>query len=438
MASIKTLAATVMHNSTVTSTIHIMRGLGTAQILAFAVTPLLTRIFTPEDFGQFAAYVSLVTVLSSAASGGFELAIPLSRTSHEADVSLRLSFVVLGLTTALIAGTVAVSSQFPSSRASLGSPRLWLFLPAGVAAVTGWRILSYNQTWLGDFVRIGYSHIVRAAITAISQIGLGVILGIGPVPLILGFILGQSASLIVILRRRPDHSVQSAIAATPRELISAARKHIDFLRYGSVQALVNSMSQNVTILLLAHFFSNGVVGFVALAVRIITVPVNLIANSFRQVTYRRLASAPTPRERYASWKRSTTVLALLSAGPCIVCILVGPWFFTFFLGHQWEASGDFARLLVIPTMLAIVNPPSVMAVPILGLQRIHMLYEIILLAARSAAILLGGFLQDPFTAILLFAIAGVLCNAWLILFVGHQLRRAACPEENLAPEVNVQ
>ena len=62
----------------------LMTGTSIAQAIPIAISPILTRIYTPEDFGVFALYMAIATVVSVIATGRYETAIMLPKKDSEA------------------------------------------------------------------------------------------------------------------------------------------------------------------------------------------------------------------------------------------------------------------------------------------------------------------------------------------------------------------
>jgi O-antigen/teichoic acid export membrane protein len=50
----------------------LMTGTTIAQAIPIAISPILTRIYTPEDFGMFALYMSTASLFSVIATGRYE------------------------------------------------------------------------------------------------------------------------------------------------------------------------------------------------------------------------------------------------------------------------------------------------------------------------------------------------------------------------------
>ena len=53
----------------------LMTGTTIAQAIPIAISPILTRIYTPEDFGIFAIFLAITLIIGSIANGRYELAI---------------------------------------------------------------------------------------------------------------------------------------------------------------------------------------------------------------------------------------------------------------------------------------------------------------------------------------------------------------------------
>ena len=62
----------------------LMVGTTLSQAVPIAIMPILTRIYTPEDFGLYAIYGAIITILGTIASGRYELAILLPDKDEDA------------------------------------------------------------------------------------------------------------------------------------------------------------------------------------------------------------------------------------------------------------------------------------------------------------------------------------------------------------------
>ena len=60
-------------------------GTGIAQLITILISPVLTRLFLPEQYGIFALYVSLITILSVFSTCRYEFAIVLPKSKRRAE-----------------------------------------------------------------------------------------------------------------------------------------------------------------------------------------------------------------------------------------------------------------------------------------------------------------------------------------------------------------
>ena len=50
-----------------------------SQLINLAISPVLTRVYTPDEFGYFATFLSVVAILASISTGGYTQAIMLPK-----------------------------------------------------------------------------------------------------------------------------------------------------------------------------------------------------------------------------------------------------------------------------------------------------------------------------------------------------------------------
>ena len=93
----------------------LMLGTVISQAIVIISSPVLTRLYSPEEFGVLAVYVSFFAFLTIVISLRFELAIPLSRSTSEALAVVKLcvlitfSLVVVLIVLLMLFGNYGVS-----------------------------------------------------------------------------------------------------------------------------------------------------------------------------------------------------------------------------------------------------------------------------------------------------------------------------------------
>src|SRR5262245_30979414 len=76
----------------VRSTAIVMSGTAVAQIIAFALSPVISRLFSPTEFGIAGSFASVVNVLSTVVTLQYSQAIILPKTNKEAINLLAVSW----------------------------------------------------------------------------------------------------------------------------------------------------------------------------------------------------------------------------------------------------------------------------------------------------------------------------------------------------------
>ena len=64
--------------------VTLMTGTAIAQAIPIAISPILTRIYKPEDFGVFALFLAISSILATVVNGRYELAIMLPKKDEDA------------------------------------------------------------------------------------------------------------------------------------------------------------------------------------------------------------------------------------------------------------------------------------------------------------------------------------------------------------------
>lgn len=394
-----------------------MSGAAAAQILTVAASPILSRLYEPADFGLFALFVSVVSLLETVVTGRYERAIVLPDNEADAANLLALSLLFTGIVSGGTAVFIwlsggAIAEWFGAAELTA---TLW-FIPIYLLAAGVYNSLNFWSTRHMQFRRLSVSQVFRAGGTTGIQIALGVLRGGG---LISGKVIGQTAASGVLFFQiwRDDRSRLRRLVSAAR-FLPLARQYRDFPRYGAPQALLNALSLSVFTFLITPAFGPVVVGYYALTQKVMGLPARLLGEAIRQVFFPKASELAQTGGDLFRFLRTTT-LGLMAVGvlPALIVLLFGPQLFAFVFGDEWYQAGVYAQLLTPWTYIALANPPSVMMIPILNKQSVYMNYEILSLVCRAAVIFIGVAMGSDVVAVALYSAVGFFLNASLILYV---------------------
>lgn len=371
-------------------------GAAFAQALSLLAAPLLTRLYTPAEYGTFGLYLSIQWMLLVFSTARYELAIPLPADDRDAAhllvFALALALVVslaLGLGTAL--GGAHLLRRTPAAALA---PYFWV-VPIASFLIAAYQCMTYWAMRERAFASVARTRVVQGVGRTATQLALGAV-GAGPLGLMLGDAIGRGGGTGTLARAawRGGRSALGAVRA--RRLLPVARDYRRFAAFTSTSALLESGAMQLPPLLLAATFSIEVAGWYSLAQQVIFLPVGLVASSVAQVY---AGEAPkAAREGPASFRRvflrTARGLALIAAVPALALAVAAPFAFSLVFGHAWAEAGLFARLMAPVFFCYFVMWPLTYTLNVLGALRLLLLWSSLRFAAVLVALLgvpaLGG------------------------------------------------
>lgn len=393
-----------------------------AQLISLVAYFALTRIFSSDDYGLFAIFYSYIEVLIILSTCKYELAVVKADSDAEArdvaDFTLRLNAMVsfLLLTVVLV---LWQTDSLPGNFGQLG----WMvmLIPPMVYFSGTSRIYRAIYNRLHRYRTMALSETVNAAAAAVLKVGLG-LLGVLQAGLPVGTVAGRAVGNLVYRYRLGQTGMAPRLTTRWSEGCHAARKHRNFPLFVASKDFVNSLSSNLPFLWLALYFDRADVGLFSLALTFTFRPVNILNVAFEQVLYARTAEAV--RSRQPIGRMIGRFLLAINAVALPVAVLgwvVAEPLFAFCFG--WEGCGVYVRAL-IPWVYVMLSSTSLMFISnVFSTQRVEFGFYLVLLALRVAAIAAGIAAGSFLTAIRLYAAAGTLVAASLLVWYLWQVRR---------------
>ena len=399
----------------------LVSGSALAQLVGLACAPILTRLYTPEEFGLLGIFMAVSAVAATIATLRYDLAIILPRKDASAWSLLRLagSWTIVAVLLALI-----VLYPLRYSLAELvdapGLARYFVWLPL-LVLTSGW--LSLATHWgirKKRFRALSTTAVSTCVLGNSYKIG-GGLMGFGGGVLIVGTFIQQAVHLAVLA-----FQLRKEIPAEPYDSAEAwaqAREHRSFPLYRMPQDALASFAYNLPNLLLAAYFSPVVVGFFLLAHRVVQAPIGLIREAVRQVFYQQ---ATELHHAGVDLLRATIRMTLGLGAICVPLVallwLLGPQFFGFVFGAEWAIAGSYAQPLALMVAAAVCNTPSVVVIPIIGKNAGLLIYELFATGLRVCALILGGLFLSAHTTVWIFCLVSAFANLCLITWVLKSLK----------------
>ncbi len=422
------LAKRFLPKDRLTRSVTILAG-GTAvgQAILVLGSPVLTRLYTPDDFGLLAVFVSALNIVAAIGSLRYERPIPLPEDDETAANLLGLSLSVVvgvmalsGLLVWALGDRIAIWANVPTLRSYL-----WLLPLAGLAA----GVYAVFTSWA---VRRKAFH--RVAGTRVSQnLGRFLIQAVsgflqrGPMGLLLGQVVGQvigGVSLAAMAWHNDSAVFREAVSL--QRMRWAAKRYRRFPLFTFWAGLINTLSTQIPVLMLSYFFGSTITGLYAFGSRVLQLPTQIIGNAVAQVFLPTAAEAN--REGHLSSVTGALFRKLVQIGLPVIILLgvAAPALFALVFGSEWRQAGVYVQWQVPWLFFVFVASPLGSLVSVLEKQVGGLIFQVGLFTGRAIALLVGGWVEDATLTIALFSLISAVCwfgfMLWNMKLSGNKAR----------------
>lgn len=395
-----------------------------AQVIALAAYFILMRIFSPDDYGLYNIFYSYIEVLIILSTLKYELAVVVADDDREANNLAGLTLRINTLASLLLLTIVLVlwlTGMLPGNFAQLG----WmvLLIPPMVFFCGTSRVYGALFNRMHRYRSIAVNETVNAGTGALLKIALG-LLGMLQAGMPVGTVAGRAIANITYRLKLRQLGRTPSFHGDRTAAFSVMRKHRNFPFFVASKDFINSLSYNLPFLWLALYFDRAEVGLFALALTFTFRPANLLNTAIEKVYYARTAEGVRQGEPVG--RMISRMLLVVNAIALPVCILA--WFaaepvFSFCFGGRWAGCGVYVRALLPWIFLSLSATPLTFISNVFSTQRIEFYFYLVLLALRVAAIAIGVSAGGFLLAIRLYAAAGALISASLLMWYLWQVRR---------------
>ncbi|MDR7334735.1 oligosaccharide flippase family protein [Roseateles asaccharophilus] len=364
----------------------LVSGTAVAHGLTALALPVLSRLYSPGDFGLLAVFSSTMSIVAAAACLRYDVAV--SMPEHDEDAWHLLVLALLCALAVAAALAIAIALCPVAIANSLGQAslrdHLWL-LPIGVLMSGAYSTL---QAWTlrhKQFTLLARTRVAQSVLASGSQIGLG-FAAAGPVGLLAGQVMNSgiaSLSLGLLAMR------QRAVVSWAR-LKRVAYEYRRFPQYSTGEALANSASSQLPIIVIAALATPAEAGYLMMAIYVMQAPMALIGAAITQVY---LSRAPEEHRQGTLGAFTTEIIGNLiktGVGPLVAAGMLSPFLFGLAFGTGWERAGWLVTLMTPWFVLQFLAAPVSMALHVTGHQRLALVLQLLGLLARVGAVLVAA------------------------------------------------
>ncbi len=406
--------------------LKLISGEGIGRAVGFLMTPVITRLYTPTDFGMFAVFASVCALCYPFCTLRYTLVIPL-HTNEKIGINSLAACILILLINTFILGIAFVLFHSPilSLFSSESIDDLWYFIPLAFFLYGISEVMSYYSTRYRNFSTIAKVSVLQKTVGASAKIVFG-LFRLDVTGLLIGNILAESGGLSLYLRTYWKRLKESARDVTFGKICFVLKRYINFPLYRVPSQILLKAGESIPILYFAWHFGTGTTGQISLATAMLSAPVIIVCTTVGKAFYGEIASLvrKSRGEVSALTVRIMIKLLVVSIVPFTLVVCFGPWIFRTFFGAEWVQSGTYARYLCFYLIFRFVySPISDGIFNVFERQKLVLWLEISRIVMVTSGLLISYFCNLSAGATVLVYSLGLTVQYILsILLVLHVLR----------------
>lgn len=324
--------------------------------LPLLVTPILSRLYTPAEYGDWGVFSSVFYIVIAFIFLSYENTIVKCNNKQDVPNLVLLCLLVSGVIIVGVGLFFYVGKRFNFSLC-LNFPSVPLLLALLVTHVL--HTITQN---LANREKLYGKMAISSVINGVSQAVLRIAFGVWPIVtygLIVGNLLAHVIAtlfLAIFLFRVLDSRMWAQFSLKKAKDLAVEYKK--FPLFDAPARFIEFAIGNLSLLIMAHFWSKDEIGSYSMVVQFILLPITMIGSAMANVYYRELSEqVDDPQHVAVSTKRAAKITFFISVIPMLFLALGGDKLLVFFLGNQWAVAGKLSLCLVIYSLPVILSEP---------------------------------------------------------------------------------
>lgn len=387
----------------------LITGTTIANAIPVAVVPILTRIFTPEDFGILAFYSAVVTIFAILSTAGYELAIVLPKKRDDAYQILVLSCTISTFFSLLMLFFIWFFEKQMSRL--LNNPENYIFLywmPLSVFLISIYQSLYYWFNREKAYRNMANGSVIKNSTIVISQISIGFFSKLSALGLIVGQLIGQVLGTLYMGQKfiKETHNLYKPKISDQLKL---AKRYKNFPKFILIANTMNTASRHLPSIFFNMFFTQIAAGFYLIVNLAIGVPITIVSIAIGDVFRQQASVAYAERgECLNEYKKIFKKLLMISLLPFGLFAIIAPDLFEIIFGKNWRIAGEYAQILTPMFLLKFISNPLSNMFLVAEKQKLELLLQTILLVATVLCFFVGLMFNDIILTICLISAVNTL------------------------------
>ncbi|CCE57986.1 TPA: oligosaccharide flippase family protein [Staphylococcus argenteus] len=361
---------------------------GIAQIILIVTTPIITRLYSPAEFGEFTIFSNIAMILIPIINARYDLLIVNAKNDRIANILSQISFLISLVIILILIPVFMVSALlFPNFILDFIFIIVMLFLVSLTNIFTNY--LNKER----KYKVLSLINVFRAASMALLQIIFG-FLAFGSLGLIIGFSLSYIAGLTLGYRTFKKHF---NIVKDKEEAKEIFLENKNQLVYSTPSILLNSLSFSVVVFFIGILYTNTEVGIYGMAIRVLGIPVTIISLGLSKIFMQQA------NDYYIEYGNFRNLLLKFSSALIIVSIILYVPLYLFseelvniLLGKNWGDAIIVIKIVIPLFVVRLIVSTVSLSVIVLQKQQLELILQALFLVGTTITFIISKIFSLTF------------------------------------------
>ncbi|HCU7585085.1 TPA: type 8 capsular polysaccharide synthesis protein Cap8K [Staphylococcus aureus] len=361
---------------------------GIAQVILIITTPIITRLYSPTEFGEFTIFSNIAMILIPIINVRYDLLIVNTKNDRSANILSQISFLISLLILLILIPIFAISAWlYPNFILDFIFIIIMLFLVSLTNIFTNY--LNKER----KYKVLSLINVFRAGSMALLQIIFG-LLALGSLGLIIGFSLSYIAGITLGYKTFKKHF---NIVRDKEETKALFLENKNQLVYSTPSILLNSLSFSVVVFFIGILYTNTEVGIYGMAIRVLGIPVTIISLGLSKIF---MQQANDYYIEYGNFRnlllKFSSILVIVSIILYVPLYLFSEELVNILLGHSWVDAITVIKIVIPLFVIRLIVSTVSLSVIVLQKQQLELILQALFLIGTTATFVISKMLNLTF------------------------------------------
>lgn len=361
---------------------------GIAQVILIITTPIITRLYSPTEFGEFTIFSNIAMILIPIINARYDLLIVNTKNDRSANILSQISFLISLLILLILIPIFAISAWlYPNFILDFIFIIIMLFLVSLTNIFTNY--LNKDR----KYKVLSLINVFRAGSMALLQIIFG-LLALGSLGLIIGFSLSYIAGITLGYKTFKKHF---NIVRDKEETKALFLENKNQLVYSTPSILLNSLSFSVVVFFIGILYTNTEVGIYGMAIRVLGIPVTIISLGLSKIFMQQANDYYIEHGNFRNLLlKFSSILVIVSIILYVPLYLFSEELVNILLGHSWVDAITVIKIVIPLFVIRLIVSTVSLSVIVLQKQQLELILQALFLIGTTVTFVISKMLNLTF------------------------------------------